>query len=89
MSVAAQALYGYGYSAPFAEFLERPVACEFADLKQVTFLHFCLKIKLTQMLFISLGAPVKFFNEIYSQLLRCSKARGSSSKVCPAKLGAS
>ena len=35
MSVTAQGLYGYGYSAPFAEFLERPVACDFEDLQKV------------------------------------------------------
>ena len=37
MAVTAQALYGYGYSAPFSEFLERPVSCEFEDLKKVRF----------------------------------------------------
>ena len=41
MAVVAQALYGYGYSAPFSEFLERPVTCELNDLKQV------LKVKKT------------------------------------------
>ena len=37
MAVTAQGLYGYGYSAPFAEFLERPVACEKEDLLRVIF----------------------------------------------------
>lgn len=32
MAFTAQFLYGYGYSAPFTEFLERPVDCSIDDL---------------------------------------------------------
>jgi len=32
MAFTAQFLYGYGYSAPFSEFLERPVDCSIDDL---------------------------------------------------------
>jgi hypothetical protein len=35
MAVAAQGLYGYGYGAPFSEFLERPVSCQKDDLIKV------------------------------------------------------
>ncbi len=35
IAVAGQALYGYGYSAPFSEFLERPVSCQKEDLVKV------------------------------------------------------
>jgi len=41
MAATAQGLYGYGYSAPFAEFLERPVACEKEDLLRVILLLNC------------------------------------------------
>ena len=61
MAVTAQALYGYGYSAPFSEFLERPVICELDDLKKVI-------IKLVP--FASYNLKIKFYEEIWSLELR-------------------
>lgn len=35
MAVLAVAMKGYGYSAPFAAYFERPIECSLSDMKKV------------------------------------------------------